>query len=178
MSNRLSSPLPDPLDDLTPALGATGRLSILRDMPSRPLLSSTLLEKMDSALLLASGDLNPSFLNVLFLVSGITVRGSRPVLPASLLSSVRVPKVLPLSVRSVVTGRTPPLPVLTTGDTTTEVLVTGSMILLLTIAILVPIKGLFTTTAPPTTTVVVKLWLIKKPGNQKPNHQVGYGTQL
>jgi hypothetical protein len=47
------------------------------------------------------------------------------------------------------------------------------MILLLTIASLVPINGLFTTTAPDTTTVVVKLWQMKKPGNQKPNHQVG-----
>lgn len=75
VTNRLSSPLPDPLNDLAPALGATGRLSMLRAVPSRPLLSSTLLEKMDSALFLASGDLNPSFLNVLFLVSGITVRG-------------------------------------------------------------------------------------------------------
>jgi hypothetical protein len=52
------------------------------------------------------------------------------------------------------------------------------MTLLLTIAILVPINGLFATTAPDMTTVVVKLSQMKKPGNQKPNHQVGYGTQL
>jgi hypothetical protein len=86
-----------------------------------------------------------------------------------------VPKVLPLSVRSVVVaiGLTPPLVVLTTGETTAVTLVPGSTIRLLTIAILVPINGLFTTTAPDTNTVVVKLWLMKKPGNQKPNHQVG-----
>jgi hypothetical protein len=64
------------LNDLPDVLGATDRLSMLRAAPSRPLLSlvpSTLLEKMDSALLLASGDLNPSLLNVLFVaVPGVT----------------------------------------------------------------------------------------------------------
>jgi hypothetical protein len=67
------------LNVLSAVPGAKERFSTLRAAPSRPLLSFipwTLLEKIDSALFLASGDLNPSFLNVLFaLAPGITVLG-------------------------------------------------------------------------------------------------------
>ena len=94
-----------------------------------------------------------------------------PVTAATLLNSVRVVNVLPPSVRSLVTGFTVPAPVLPTGSTRTAVLVTGSITRLLTTAVLFT-NVLFTKT-PLLTTIVVKLWQMKKPGNQKPNHQTG-----
>jgi hypothetical protein len=77
----------------------------------------------------------------------------------------------PLPVLSAVVGCTVPVLVLTTGSTTVTVLVTGLMILLLTMAVLLT-NGVFVTT-----TVVVKLWQMKNPGNQNPNQNTGYGTQ-
>jgi hypothetical protein len=77
----------------------------------------------------------------------------------------------PSPVRSAVIGRTAPVLVLTTGSTTATVLVTGFMIRLLTMALLVTNAGF------DTITVVVKLWHMKNPGNQKPNQKAGYGTQ-
>ena len=126
---------------------------------------------MASALFLATGDLNPSVRGALFTeLPGLPAFS--PVTAATFLNSPRVVKVLPLSVRSMVTGFTLPAPVLPTGSTRTTVLVTGSITRLLTTAVLFT-NVLFTKTALLTTTVVVKLWQMKKPGNQKPNHQTG-----
>ena len=77
----------------------------------------------------------------------------------------------PLPVRSAVIGRTAPVLVLTKGSMTVTVLVTGLTIWLLTMTLL------FTNVVFDTITVVVKLWQMKNPGNQKPNQKAGYGTQ-
>src|SRR5512135_716722 len=90
---------------------------------------------------------------------------------SAFLRSARFLKVLPLSVRSVVTGLTPPVFVLTTGSTTATLLPSLLITLLLTMAFL------FTNGGFDTITVVVKLWQMKNPGNQKPNQKTGYGTQ-
>ncbi len=173
--NCIPSPRAAPFHDLPDAAGATNR----RPSPSVLMLSrvllvlSTLRVKILSALLLASGEPNPfRVLIVLFVeVSGIIVRGE--LTPAPLLRSDRVLNVLPFPVRRVVTGLTRPAPVRVTGSTTATLRVTGSIIRLLTMVCLgTTTTAPFTTTAPLTTTVV-KLWHIKKPGNQKPNHQLG-----
>jgi hypothetical protein len=77
-------------------------------------------------------------------------------------------KVAPFPVRRTVTGLPPP--VLIAGSTRATLLVTGSITRFVRIALpWKPTKGL--------TTTVVKVWQIKKPGNQKPNQTTGNGTQ-
>jgi hypothetical protein len=136
---------------------------------------STLREKILSAPLLASGEPKPSLVLVAPLgeFPGIMVRGAFTA-PVSLLRSANVLYVLPFPVRRVVNGLTRPGPVRVTGSTTATLLVTGSMIRFVTM------PGLVATTTPPltttglfTTTTVVKLRAMKKPENQKPNHQLG-----
>jgi hypothetical protein len=106
---------------------------------------------MPSALFLASGDLNPSVLGVLLTeVSGLP--GFGPLTPPLCLSSARSLNVSPLSVRSLVSGRIAPVPVLVTGSTLATLLVTGSMTRLLTRTLF------FTNAVLSTTTTVVKLW--------------------
>jgi hypothetical protein len=132
---------------------------------------STPLETIFPALLLDSGFLNPSCLAG----PGATVprcTGSVLFPSASCLISIVELNVLPLSVRSTVRGLTPPPLVLVTGSTTATRLVTGSMKRLLTTALLCAMNPWFTNTGRVTTTVV-KLWQMKKPGNQKPNQKVG-----
>ena len=77
--------------------------------------------------------------------------------------SVTVLNISPRPVLSALTALTEPSPVLTTGSTRTTVLVSRSTNRLDTMAVLVT-NGEFVTT-----TVVVKLWQMKNPGNQKPN---------
>jgi hypothetical protein len=137
-------------------------------------MPSTLLEKMFPALLRDSGVLNPSFLAGP-VENPPRCTGSVLFPNASCLSSIVELNVLPLSVRSTVRGCTPPDAVLATGSTTATRLVTGSMKRLLTTTLLCMMKPWFTNTGLVTTTVV-KLWQMKKPGNQKPNQNVGKGT--
>jgi hypothetical protein len=105
---------------------------------------------MAEALFLASGDPNPPILDVLLTeVPGFPAFG--PLTPPQCLSSARFLNVSPLSVRSLVSGRTRPVLVLVTGSTLATLLVTGSMMRLLTMALLF-------TNAVLSTTTVVKLW--------------------
>jgi hypothetical protein len=136
---------------------------------------STLREKFLSEPLLASGETKPSLvLDAPFeAVPGLTVRGGFTA-PVSLLRSDRVLNVLPFSVRRVVTGRVRPGPVRVTGSTTETLLVTGSMIRFVTMTRRgATTTAPLTTTGPLTTTTVVKWRAMKKPGNQKPTHQLG-----
>jgi hypothetical protein len=106
-------------------------------------------------------------------VSGIMVRGLFTT-PGPLRRSVRLLNVLPSVDRSVVSGRVRPGPVRVTGSTTATLLVTGSMIRFVTMTGLdVTTTDPLTTTGLVTTTTVVKLRAMKKPENQKPNHQLG-----
>src|SRR5512143_1545522 len=92
----------------------------------------------------------------------------------AVLNSDTVLNVPPFKVLRVVSGRVRPGPVLVTGSTTATLLVTGSMMRFVTMAGLdVTTMAPLTTTGPFTTTTVVKLRAMKKPENQKPNHQLG-----
>jgi hypothetical protein len=124
---------------------------------------------MDWALLRASRDLNPPAPGMVLpdaLRTGLT-----PLMRVPCLTSATVLNISPLPVRSALTGLTEPSLVLTTGSTVTTVLVSRSTNRLDTMAVLLT-NAVFVTT-----TVVVKLWQMKNPGNQKPNQNTGYGTQ-
>jgi len=138
-------------------------------------LFSTLREKILPALLRASGEPKPSpVLIVLFgAAPGITVR-EVPTAAGARLNSDTVLNVLPVGVRRVVSGRTRPGTVRETGSTTATLCVTGSMILFVTMTgRCVTTTDPLTTTGLVTTTTVVKFRTMKKPGNQKPTHQLG-----
>lgn len=147
-------PRTGPLNVLSDAPGSTDLPSAPRAMPpSRTVpdcIRSTLFKYKAWALLLASDDLNPSVPSALFEeATGLPVLGPVRLIP--FLRSVRFLTVLPLSVRSVVTGLIPPVFVLTTGSTTATLLPSWLITLLLTMAFL------FTNGGRDTTTVVVKL---------------------
>ena len=119
------------------------------------------------ALFLASGVLNPP-LPAALPIAAVPVRtGLTPLNVTPRLMSAVVLNNWPLPVRSAVIGRTVPVLVLTTGSMAVTVLVAGSMILLLTMAVLV------TNPTFVTNTVWVKLWQMKNPGNQNPNQTAG-----
>ena len=98
-------------------------------------------------------------------VPGLMALTSAILMPC--LMSAKVLNIRPFSVRSAVSDRIVPVLVLTTGSTRTTVLVTGLMIRLVTIPVHV------TSLVFVTITVVVKLWQMKKPGNEKPNQTTG-----
>ncbi len=129
---------------------------------------------MASAPFLASGDLKRSVIEV----PAEPVRTAlTPLMLTPRPMSVTVLNIWPLPVLRAVIGRTVPALVLTTGSTTATVLVTGLTIWLVTIAVLVTNVAFDTANGVLTTTVVVKLWQMKNPGNQKPNQNTGNGTQ-
>jgi hypothetical protein len=117
---------------------------------------------------LASRVLNPPLPAALLLLTAVPVRtGLTPLKVTPRLMSAVVLNIWPLPVLSAVIGRTVPVLVLTTGSIAVTVLVAGSMIRLLTMAVLV------TNPTFVTITVWVKLWQMKNPGNQKPNQKAG-----
>ncbi len=121
---------------------------------------------MVSVLFLAPGDLIPAVPSAV-LVNVSRLKALTPAMLKPCRMSEVVRNIWPLPVRSAVTGNTVPVLVLTTGSTANTDLVTGLKIRLLTMAVLV------TNAVCVTNTVVVKLWQMKKPGNQKPNQKTG-----
>jgi hypothetical protein len=126
---------------------------------------------MACAPFLASRVLNPPLPAALPVIAVPVPTGLTPLKVTPRLMSAVVLNNWPLPVLSAVIGRTVPVLVLTTGSMVVTVLVAGSMIRLVTRAVL------DTNPVLNTITVVVKVWQMKNPGNQKPNQKAGYGTQ-